>query len=107
MSEQTPRGGTQTPRLDQRYYGRNRVDGADARASHGCSRPEGRKKESTFARLKTAAADRSAEKREAKEAQERKWAAEVAAAGALVTSGTFGLSTIEVYEGGYVRVRVR
>ena len=34
-------------------------------------------------------------------------AEDVAAAGALVTSGTFGLSTVEIYEGGYVRVASR
>jgi hypothetical protein len=61
-------------------------------------------KEGAFARFKRAAADRSAEKRDSKEAQKRKWAEDQAAAGALVTSGTFGLSVVEIYEGGYVRV---
>lgn len=65
---------------------------------------ESSKRDGVFSRLKSAAADRSADKREAKEAQARKWAEDVAAAGSLVTSGTFGLSTLEIYEGGYVRV---
>jgi hypothetical protein len=61
-------------------------------------------KDGAFSRFRRAAADRSAEKKDAKEAQKRKWAEEQAAAGALVTSGTFGLCVVEIYEGGYVRV---
>lgn len=52
------------------------------------------------AAVKKAAADKKAEKEE----QTRKQAEIAAAAGALVTSGVFGSSTIEIYEGGYVRV---
>jgi hypothetical protein len=66
--------------------------------------PAAATKDSTFTRFKKAAAERSADKKDAKEAEKRKWAEDVAAAGALVTSGTFGLSTVEIYEGGYVRV---
>ena len=83
--------------------GRNRVDGAP-RTLAPTPPPITDKKDGAFAKLKKASADRSAEKRETKEAQERKWAEDVAAAGALVTSGTFGLSTVEIDEGGYVRV---
>ena len=50
--------------------------------------------------VKRAAADRKM----AKEELARKQASDAAAAGALVTSGVFGTSTIEIYENGYVRV---
>ncbi len=50
--------------------------------------------------VKKAAADRKATKEEeARDHSER-----ARAAGALVTSGVFGISTVEIYEGGYVRV---
>src|SRR4051794_32364968 len=104
MSEQTPAGwypdGQGTTRYwDGTTWTENTHDhGADA------APPANDKGDGAFARLKKAAADRSTEKREAKEVQERKWAEDLAAAGALVTSGTFGMSTIEIYEGGYVRV---
>lgn len=104
MSEQTPAGWYPDGQGTTRYWDgtawteRTQDHGTDAAV------PTANKKEGAFARLKKASADRSAEKREAKEAEERKWAEDVAAAGALVTSGTFGLSTVEIYEGGYVRV---
>ena len=104
MSQQTPAGWYPDGQGTTRYW-----DGAawtEHTHDHGADAavPTADKKEGAFARLKKASADRSADKREAKEAQERKWAEDVAAAGALVTSGTFGLSTVEIYEGGYVRV---
>lgn len=68
------------------------------------SDPAAETKDGAFTRFKKAAADRSAEKRDAKEAQKRKWVEDRDAAGALVTSGTFGLSAVEIYQGGYVRV---
>jgi hypothetical protein len=50
--------------------------------------------------VKKAVADRKATREDAaREHQER-----AAAAGALVTSGVFGTSTIEIYENGYVRI---
>ena len=52
------------------------------------------------ASIKKAAADRQAEKAEAR----REFAERQRAAGGLVTSGVFGSSTIEIYRGGYVRV---
>lgn len=104
MSQQTPAGWYPDAQGTTRYWDgtawteRTHDDGA------GAADPTADKKNGAFARLKKAAGDRSAEKREAKEAQERKWAEDVAAAGALVTSGTFGMSTVEIYEGGYVRL---
>ena len=44
------------------------------------------------------------EKKEAKAEHTRQQAEYQRAAGALVTSGVFGTSTIEIYEHGYVRV---
>jgi len=52
------------------------------------------------ASLKKAAVDKQA----AKEELGRKHAEHAQAAGALVTSGVFGTSSIEIYSGGYVRV---
>ena len=52
------------------------------------------------AAVKKAAADKHA----AKEELGRKQAEDGQAAGALVTSGVFGTSTVEIYDGGYVRV---
>lgn len=52
------------------------------------------------ASVKKASADRQA----AKDESQRQFAAREQAAGALVTSGVFGSSTIGVYQGGYVRV---
>jgi hypothetical protein len=62
------------------------------------------KKEGAFSKLKKAAADKQAEKRSARDDLDRKQAEYARAAGALVTSGVFGTSTVEIYEGGYVRV---
>ena len=62
------------------------------------------KKEGTFSKLRKAAADKQAEKRSAREELDRKQAEAARAAGNLVTSGVFGTSTIEIYDGGYVRV---
>jgi hypothetical protein len=104
MNEQTPAGWYPDDQGTTRYW-----DGTawtEHTQDHGpdTAVPTAGKKEGAFARLKRASADRSAEKREAKEAEERRLAEDAAAAGALVTSGTFGLSSIEIYEGGYVRV---
>ncbi len=104
MNQETPAGWYPDNQGTVRYW-----DGAtwtertrDQDASSAA--PEANKRDGKFARLKKAAGDWTAEKREAKEAQEREWAEDVAAAGALVTKGTFGLATVEIYEGGYVRV---
>ncbi|WP_232333644.1 SHOCT domain-containing protein [Agromyces laixinhei] len=67
-------------------------DGAEAKA------------EGAFSKLKRVAADKQAAKRSEKAELDRKNAETVQAAGMLVTSGIFGTSTVEIYEGGYVRV---
>ena len=61
-------------------------------------------KEGAFSKLRKVAADKHAEKRSAREELDRKQAEYAQAAGALVTSGVFGTSTVEIYDGGYVRV---
>jgi hypothetical protein len=104
MSEQTPAGWYPDGQGRTRYWDGTAWTENTHDHGAGASAPTDDKKDGAFARLKKAAGDRSAEKREAKEAEERKWAEDVAAAGALVTSGTFGMSTVEIYEGGYVRV---
>jgi hypothetical protein len=104
MSEQIPAGWYPDDQGTTRYWdGTTWTEHSHDPGARAAVSPAA-KKDGTFARLKKAAADRSAEKREAKEVQERKLAEHAAAAGALVTSGTFGLSTVEIYEGGYVRV---
>lgn len=61
-------------------------------------------KTSTFAKLGTAVKKAAAERQAAKDELAQKHADDEAAAGRLVTSGVFGMSTIEIYEGGYVRI---
>lgn len=46
----------------------------------------------------------ASERQSAKDELQRKQVQDAQAAGALVTSGVFGTSTVEIYEGGYVRV---
>ncbi|WP_157805193.1 DUF2510 domain-containing protein [Mumia flava] len=62
------------------------------------------KKEGTFGKLGAAVRRSSADKKAAKEELMRRQAEDAVAAGALVTSGVFGTSTIEIYENGFVRV---
>lgn len=104
MSQQTPAGWYPDSHGTTRYWDGTAWTEHTQDRGRDAAIPTADKKDGAFARLRKASADRSAEKREAKEAEERQWAEDVAAAGALVTSGTFGLSTVEIYEGGYVRV---
>ncbi|MFJ4172759.1 DUF2510 domain-containing protein [Microbacterium sp. NPDC089696] len=57
-----------------------------------------------FSKLGSAVKKAAADRKATKEEEAREHAERAAAAGALVTSGVFGISTIEIYEGGYVRV---
>lgn len=57
-----------------------------------------------FSKLGSAVKKAAADKKANKEEEARKQRERAFAAGALVTSGVFGISTIEIYEGGYVRV---
>lgn len=69
-------------------------------ATAGADKVEG----GAFSRLGAAVKKAAADRQSAKEDSARQWAADAHAAGLLVTSGVFGTSTIEIYEGGYVRV---
>jgi Protein of unknown function (DUF2510)/Short C-terminal domain len=62
------------------------------------------KKDGAFSKLGAAVKKAAADKHAAKEELGRKQAEDGQAAGALVTSGVFGTSTVEIYDGGYVRV---
>lgn len=65
---------------------------------------EGSKSEGAFSKMGAAVKRAAADKKAAKEEATRKHAEDAASAGTLVTSGVFGLSTVEIYESGYVRV---
>jgi hypothetical protein len=64
----------------------------------------GAKKDGAFSKLGATVKKAAADKHAAKEELGRKQAEDGQAAGALVTSGVFGTSTVEIYDGGYVRV---
>lgn len=59
---------------------------------------------SVFAKISAARKKAIADKESAREEKERAHTERALAAGPMVTSGVFGTSTIEIYEGGYVRV---
>lgn len=64
------------------------------------------KSSGVFSRLKQGVADMQATRRETLAEAERSHAEAEAAAGRVVTTGVFGTSTIEIYEGAYVRIAV-
>lgn len=106
MSEQAPAGWYPDQDGNERYW-----DG-DEWTEHvrepGTGDPSGgwgdTKREGAFSKLRKAAADMHAQKRSEREGRDRKQAEDAQAAGALVTSGVFGTSAVEIFEGGYVRV---
>ena len=107
MGEQAPAGWYPDGSGNERYWdGSAWTDqvrgpgGTDAVTAAG----PGAKKEGAFAKLRKAAAGMQAEMRSEKEEIARKQAEDAEAAGALVTSGVFGTSTVEIYAAGYVRV---
>lgn len=59
-----------------------------------------------FSKLGSAVKKAADERRSAKDEERRLHEERARAAGDLVTSGVFGTSTIEIYDGGYVRVAV-
>lgn len=61
-------------------------------------------KQGAFSKLGSAVRKAAADRQAAKDERAQKHADDEAAAGHLVTSGVFGTSTIELYEGGYVRI---
>jgi hypothetical protein len=64
------------------------------------------KKDGAFSKLGAAVKKAAADRQSAKEEVARQQAEYAHAAGSLVTSGVFGTSTIEIYEGGYARIAV-
>ncbi|MBE1514284.1 SHOCT domain-containing protein [Nesterenkonia halotolerans] len=64
----------------------------------------GKKKEGAFSKLGAAVKKASTDRQAAREELGRKFLADAEAAGPLVTSGVFGTSAVEIYQGGYVRV---
>jgi hypothetical protein len=105
MSEQAP-AGWYPDQQGMRYWdGQQWTEhvqpSGGAEVSNAVTSPQ---KDGAFAKLRKAATDKQAERRAAKEDLDRRQAEAAQAAGALITSGVFGTSTIEIYEGGYVRV---
>ena len=109
MGEQAPAGWYPDGQGAERYW-----DGemwtAHVRAPHAPAltptptRTPTPTKGGAFAKMGAAVKKAAADKQAAKEELSRQQAEYAAAAGGLVTSGVFGTSTIEIYEGGFVRV---
>ena len=57
-----------------------------------------------FSKIGSAVRQANADRKSAKDEAAREHQERAQAAGVMVTSGVFGVSTIEIYEGGYVRV---
>lgn len=108
MSEQAPAGWYPDGQGNERFWdGGAWTDSVRAAAALPPS-PVGaeKKKEGAFARLTASVKQSVSDRQSAKDEAERKHLADTEAAGALVTSGVFGSSTVEIYQGGYVRVGV-
>lgn len=104
MSEQAAAGWYPDGRGNERYWdGSDWTDSVRAPGTSPTAVDAG-KKNGAFTKLGTAVKKAATERKSAKEELARKQAEDAEAAGALVTSGVFGSSTIEIYQGGYVRV---
>jgi hypothetical protein len=108
MSEQAPAGWYPDGQGNERFWdGGAWTDSIRAAAALPASPDDaGRKKEGAFAKLTASVKQSVADRQTAKDEAERKHIADAEAAGTLVTSGVFGSSTVEIYQGGYVRVAV-
>jgi hypothetical protein len=94
MSEQVPAGWYPDKENIVRYWdGSQWTEHVQPSVPHADQEDPRRKKDGAFSRIRKAREERALDRAQA-----------VRAAGALVTSGVFGTSTIEIYEGGYVRV---
>lgn len=105
MSEQAPAGWYPDGAGNERYW-----DGAawtdEIRSPELLAPPPvaSTEKQGAFSKLGSAVKKAAADRQAAKDELAQKHADDEAAAGRLVTSGVFGMSTIEIYEGGYVRI---
>lgn len=108
MSEQAPAGWYPDGQGNERFWdGSAWTDSVRTAAAMPPSPSEtGTKKEGAFAKLTASVKQSVADRQAAKDEAERKHVADAQAAGALVTSGVYGASTVEIYQGGYVRVAV-
>lgn len=104
MSEQARAGWYPDGYGNERYWdGTAWTDQLRALSTSGVEM-EALKKEGALGRLGARVKQAAADKRAAKEELLRKQEEDARAAGALVTSGVFGTSTVEIYENGFVRV---
>lgn len=99
MGEQAPAGWYPVGNGNERYW-----DGTAWTSQVRDSAPTAPAKISPFGKVGAALKKASAEKQAVKDEYSRQQAEYERAAGNLVTSGVFGTSTVEIYEGGYVRV---
>lgn len=106
MSEQAPAGWYPDGLGNERFWdGGAWTESIRAGAALPPSPPDaGKKKESAFAKLTASVKQGVADRQTAKDEADRKHLADAEAAGALVTSGVFGSSTVEIYQGAYVRI---
>ena len=107
MSMQTPAGWYPGEQGNERYWdGSGWTDDTRplARTSDATAEDVAKKKDGAFSKLGAAVKKAAADRQSAKEELAQKQAQDAQAAGRLVTSGVFGTSTIEIYEGGYVRI---
>lgn len=106
MSFQTPPGWLPDGQGNIRYWDGSRwtEDIRPPEAPDAAVADPGQKKDGAFSKLGAAVKKAAADRQSAKDEISRKLAEDALAAGPLVTSGVFGTSTIEIYEGGYVRI---
>lgn len=106
MSEQAPAGWYPDGQGNERFWdGASWTENIRAAAAMPPSPPEPPiKMERGFSRLTASVKQSLVDRQSAKLAVEQKHLADARAAGALVTSGVFGTSTVEIYQGGFVRV---
>lgn len=104
MSEQAPAGWYPDGQGHERYWDGTNWTSEVRDLQHAQPTEEQPKKDGAFGKMGSFIRKAASDRQSAKDELQRKQVQDAQAAGALVTSGVFGTSTIEVYEGGYVRV---
>lgn len=111
MSTQAPAGWYPDGQGNERFWDGNAwTEGIRAAAAMPPSPPEvgtndlGAKRSSALSKLTASVKQSVADRQTAKTEAQQQHLANEEAAGALVTSGVFGTSTVEIYQGGFVRV---